>query len=123
MVRRRLLALLGLISFLPGNGVYSEPNIIYEEFIDQELDGYVEMYVISSSLYPEKTRVLISREFANKVCRISNTIDDLIRIDYNSKFTKGVELVKPQIMDKDVQSAANERNKLAILTNGIIITR
>ncbi|MBS3083995.1 hypothetical protein J4423_04280 [Candidatus Pacearchaeota archaeon] len=123
MARARLISLLGLICLLPGNGVYSRPDIIYEEFIDQELDGYVEMYVISTPRYPEKTRVLISAEFADKVCRISHNIQDLIRVNYKSRFTAGVELVKPEIMDRVTQNETNKRNQLAVLTNGIIITR
>ena len=123
MARARLISLLGLICLLPGNGVYSRQNIIYEEFIDQELDGYVEIYVVSTPNYPEKTRVLISKEFAKKVCKISNNTQDLIRVNYSSKFTAGVELGNPEIMDEKTQEASNGRNHLAALTNGVIITR
>ena len=123
MVGFRLISLFGLISLLPGNGVYSRPDIIYEEFIDQELDGYVEIYVVSTPRYPEKTRVLISKEFAKKVCKISNNEENLIRINYSSRFTTAVELIKPEIMDEKTQKATNGRNSLATLTNGIIITR
>ena len=122
MLRKRLIALFGFISLLPGNGAYSRPSVIYEEFIDQEVDGHVEMYVVSTPNYPEKTRVLISQEFADKVCRISHNTQDFIRINYSSRFTAGVELVKPEIMDRRTQDKTDERNKLAVLTNGIIIT-
>ncbi|MGV8131423.1 MAG: hypothetical protein ACP5N7_04985 [Candidatus Pacearchaeota archaeon] len=123
MRKTTLFALLG-VSLLPSSSNYCrDPNSIYEEFIDYNLDRYVEIYIISTPKYPEKTRVLISREFADYICGISNQGEDTIRINYNSKFTSGLELVRPQIMDKRTQSATNERNKLAVSTNGLIITR
>lgn len=112
------------VSILPGSSNYSQgPNSIYEEFIYNNLDWYVEIYIISTPKYPEKTRVLISREFADYICDVSDETEDAIRINYNSRFTSGLELVRPQIMDERTQSATNERNKIAVLTNGLIITR
>ena len=63
------------------------------------------------------------KEFAKKVCKISNNEENLIRINYSSRFTTAVELIKPEIMDEKTQKATNGRNSLATLTNGIIITR
>lgn len=123
MRKTTLFALLG-VSLLPSSSnYYRDPNSIYEEFIDYNLDGYVEIYIIITPKYPEKTRVLISREFADHICGVSNQREDTIRINYNSRFTSGLELVRPQIMDKITQSATNERNKLGVSTNGLIITR
>jgi hypothetical protein len=120
MRKATLLALIGF-SFLQSSS-YLGPNIIYEEFIDQEKDGYVEMYIVSTPRYPEKTRILISREFTNKICEKSGQNEEMIRINYNSRFTSGLGQIKPQIMDKITQQKVNERNKLAVLTNGLITT-
>ncbi len=118
-----LFALLGVSTLPCSSNFYNGPQAIYEEFIDPDLDGYVEIYVISTPKYPEKTRVLISREFADYVCNVSNKTEDTIRINYNSRFTPNLGIIKPRIMDERTQSATNERNKIAVLTNGLIITR
>lgn len=115
-----LIALLGL-SILPSSSIKYSPNVIYEEFIDKNLDGYIEIYVVSTPKFPEKTRVLISREFADEVCKASNQKEETIRINYNSRFTSNIGLVKPKIMDMRTQRVANERNKIAVLNNGVII--
>lgn len=88
---------------------------IHEEFLDSNSDGSVEVYVLSCPEQLDKTRIFISKKFADEICGSFGGDYSSIRIDFKSKFTKGLELIRPSVMEVRTQEYVNRRNRLVNL--------